>query len=132
MRGYRSEGLPDAVANAERVLVAAGIEPDIEFAALTLEPDVERALAFSLREAVTNVVRHAQARHCWITLTVPAGAPCSKCAMTGAAASARKAAACPACASACDRSPGRSSAAAIAARAFSCPLRGRDRSLRRD
>jgi len=53
--------------------VAAGIEPHIGFAALTLEPDVERALAFSLREAVTNVVRHAQARHCWITLTVSAG-----------------------------------------------------------
>ena len=29
VRGYRSEGLPDAVANAERVLVAAGITPEI-------------------------------------------------------------------------------------------------------
>jgi two-component system, NarL family, sensor histidine kinase DesK len=73
VRGYRSEGLSDAVANAERVLVAAGIRPQIECATVVLEPDEERALAFSLREAVTNVIRHAQARHCWITLTSSTG-----------------------------------------------------------
>lgn len=73
VRGYRSEGFGDAIGNAERVLVAAGIRPHIECATLVLEPDEERALAFSLREAVTNVIRHAQAQHCWITLTAPSG-----------------------------------------------------------
>jgi len=73
VRGYRSEGLTEAIANADRVLVAAGIQPHIEVAALALEPDEERALAFSLREAVTNVIRHAQAQHCWITLTSSSG-----------------------------------------------------------
>jgi two-component system sensor histidine kinase DesK len=73
VRGYRSEGLSEAIANAERVLVAAGIEPHIEVVALGLEPDAERALAFSLREAVTNVVRHAGARHCWIAFSSPIG-----------------------------------------------------------
>ena len=65
--------MSEAIANAERVLVAAGIEPHIEVVALALEPDEERALAFSLREAVTNVIRHAQARHCWIGLTTSSG-----------------------------------------------------------
>jgi two-component system, NarL family, sensor histidine kinase DesK len=73
VRGYRSEGLSDAIGNAERVLVSAGIRPHIDCAPLVLEPDEERALAFSLREAVTNVIRHAQAQHCWITLTAATG-----------------------------------------------------------
>ncbi len=73
VRGYRSEGLNDAIGNAERVLVAAGIRPHIDCTAVALEPDEERALAFSLREAVTNVIRHAQAQQCWITLTSSSG-----------------------------------------------------------
>jgi two-component system sensor histidine kinase DesK len=73
VRGYGSEGLSDAIGNAERVLVAAGIRPQIDCATVALEPDEERALAFSLREAVTNVIRHAQAQHCWITLTSSSG-----------------------------------------------------------
>jgi two-component system sensor histidine kinase DesK len=66
--GYRAEGLDHEIANAERVLVAAGIEPSLAVAPLALAPAEERALAFALREAVTNVVRHAQARRCWIGL----------------------------------------------------------------
>ena len=55
------------------MLVAAGIRAHIDCATPALEPDEERALAFSLREAVTNVIRHAQAQHCWITLTTTYG-----------------------------------------------------------
>lgn len=73
VRGYRSEGLLDEVANAERVLVAAGIAAEIAVAPPALPPDEERALAFALREAVTNVVRHAGARRCWIRLIVDGG-----------------------------------------------------------
>lgn len=73
VRGYRSEGLLDEVANAERVLVAAGIRPAIDVPALTFPADEDRALAFALREAVTNVVRHSGASHCWITLGVRGG-----------------------------------------------------------
>jgi two-component system sensor histidine kinase DesK len=73
VRGYGSEGLNDAIGNAERVLVAAGIRPHVDCSPLVLEADDERALAFSLREAVTNVIRHAQAQHCWITLTAASG-----------------------------------------------------------
>lgn len=73
VRGYRSEGLSDAIGNAERVLVAAGVEPHLDVAPIPLNADEERALAFSLREAVTNVIRHAQARQCWISLTASPG-----------------------------------------------------------
>ena len=73
VRGYRSEGLLDEVANAERVLVAAGIAAEIAVAPPALPADEERVLAFALREAVTNVVRHAGARRCWIRLIVADG-----------------------------------------------------------
>jgi two-component system sensor histidine kinase DesK len=73
VRGYRSEGLLDEAANAERVLVAAGIRPVLDIAALTFAADEDRALAFALREAVTNVVRHAGASQCWITLRARGG-----------------------------------------------------------
>jgi two-component system, NarL family, sensor histidine kinase DesK len=68
VRGYRSEGLHDEIGNAERVLAAAGVQPVVDLSPVVLQPDEERALAFALREAVTNVIRHSNARHCWITL----------------------------------------------------------------
>jgi two-component system, NarL family, sensor histidine kinase DesK len=71
--GYRSEGFGDELANAERVLASAGVTPRLEISRLVLDPDEERVLAFSLREAVTNVVRHASAQHCWITLALRDG-----------------------------------------------------------
>ena len=45
VRGYRSEGLADEVANAERVLVAAGITLEIAVVPANLPPEEERALA---------------------------------------------------------------------------------------
>ena len=68
--GYRAEGLSDEIANAERVLVAAGITAEISGVSTTaLSPEEDRALAYALREAVTNVVRHAGATRCWIALS---------------------------------------------------------------
>jgi anti-sigma regulatory factor (Ser/Thr protein kinase) len=89
--GYRTEGLTDEVANAERVLLTAGITPEIAVAPAVLPPEEDHALAFALREAVTNVVRHAGATHCFITLAVKDGRP-SRCATDAAAASPRAAA----------------------------------------
>jgi two-component system sensor histidine kinase DesK len=73
VRGYRSDGLHDEVANAERVLVAAGITPEIAVGNAALPQDEDRALAYALREAVTNVVRHARAQRCWIRLAAEGG-----------------------------------------------------------
>jgi two-component system sensor histidine kinase DesK len=49
------------------------VEPLVDRSAIALPPDEERVLAFALREAVTNVVRHSGARHCWITLRTEDG-----------------------------------------------------------
>jgi len=73
VQGYRSEGLHAEFGNAERVLAAAGVQPLVDRSAIALPPDEERVLAFALREAVTNVVRHSDARHCWITLRTEDG-----------------------------------------------------------
>jgi two-component system sensor histidine kinase DesK len=70
--GYRRPTLAIEVITARNALEAAGIELDDD-AGLTLrsgtfDPDTEAVLAWCLREAVTNVVRHSRARHCRIRL----------------------------------------------------------------
>jgi two-component system, NarL family, sensor histidine kinase DesK len=67
--GYRTGGLSDEIANAERVLVGAGVAADLAGVPAGLTPDEDRALAYALREAVTNVIRHAGATRCWIALS---------------------------------------------------------------
>jgi two-component system sensor histidine kinase DesK len=66
--GYRTEGLMAEMARARLALEAAGI--GLEYLALPvdLDPARETVLAMALREAVTNVVRHAGARTCRISL----------------------------------------------------------------
>jgi two-component system sensor histidine kinase DesK len=73
VRGYRGESLRDEIASAERVLDAAGIAAVIDIADTPLAPDEDRALAYALREAVTNVVRHAEATTCEIRLATRDG-----------------------------------------------------------
>jgi two-component system sensor histidine kinase DesK len=73
VRGYRGESLKDEVVSAERVLEAAGIAATIDITDTQLPPDEDRALAYALREAVTNVVRHAEATACEIRLGTRGG-----------------------------------------------------------
>ncbi len=70
VRGYRGESLRDEIDSATRVLHAADITADIDIDVeqAALAPQEDRALAFALREAVTNVVRHAGATRCAIRL----------------------------------------------------------------
>ena len=75
--GYRRPTLAVEVITARNALEAAGIGLDDD-AGLTLrsgtfDPDAEAALAWCLREAVTNVIRHSHATHCRIRLTEHAG-----------------------------------------------------------
>ncbi|MGW2282223.1 histidine kinase [Streptomyces sp. NPDC001770] len=70
--GYRRLTLPGELAGARTALAAAGITADVPADA----PDAdgltaarEEALAWGLREAVTNAVRHSGARTCAVTLT---------------------------------------------------------------
>jgi two-component system sensor histidine kinase DesK len=71
--GYRRPTLAIEVITARNALGAAGIALDDD-AELTVRsgsfgPDAEAALAWCLREATTNVIRHSGARNCRIRLT---------------------------------------------------------------
>jgi len=66
--GYRSEGLAAEMARARLALEAAGVKLEYLALPVDLDPAQETVLAFGLREAVTNVMRHAHARTCRIIL----------------------------------------------------------------
>jgi two-component system, NarL family, sensor histidine kinase DesK len=70
--GYRRPTLAVEIITARAALVSAGItvddDPGLMLASGTFDPDAEAALAWCLREAVTNVVRHSGAGHCHIGL----------------------------------------------------------------
>ncbi|MGK5637902.1 sensor histidine kinase [Streptomyces sp. URMC 126] len=70
--GFRRPTLEGELAGARTALAAAGITADLTRAGTghpDLAPDAEGALAWALREAVTNTVRHSGARRCEISLT---------------------------------------------------------------
>jgi len=75
--GYRRPTLAIEVITARNALDAAGVRLDDD-AQLTLrsgtfDADAEAALAWCLREAVTNVIRHSGARFCRVRLIRGAG-----------------------------------------------------------
>ena len=63
VRGHHQPTLDQELANARVVLDAAGIEPTIEHDVGPLPESTDAVLAWALREAVTNVVRHSGAEH---------------------------------------------------------------------
>jgi two-component system sensor histidine kinase DesK len=64
LRGYGTYKLSDEVEKARLALQSAGVSADAEVNELAISPAQESVVALILREAVTNVVRHAQARNC--------------------------------------------------------------------
>ena len=70
--GYRRPTLAIEVITARNALEAAGIalddDAELTLRSGTFDPDAEAVLAWCLREAVTNVIRHSRARHCRIRL----------------------------------------------------------------
>ncbi|HVT18702.1 MAG TPA: sensor histidine kinase [Thermoanaerobaculia bacterium] len=71
--GYRSEGLQAELARARLALESAGVRQEYFTMPIELPAAQETALALALREAVTNVMRHAGAATCRITLEQAAG-----------------------------------------------------------
>ncbi|MFG2502532.1 sensor histidine kinase [Streptomyces sp. NPDC048441] len=69
--GYRRRTLAGELAGARTALTAAGIEADVPLEAPEGLPgdEGEAVLAWALREAVTNVVRHSAARRCTVAFT---------------------------------------------------------------
>jgi two-component system sensor histidine kinase DesK len=69
VQGYRRLAIADALDGARAALSTAGVECRVHRATDELPADVETVLAWALREATTNVVRHSGARACAITLS---------------------------------------------------------------
>ncbi|MFE6689483.1 sensor histidine kinase [Streptomyces sp. NPDC057743] len=71
--GYRRPRLAVELAGARAALrtaqIALTVDPSLEEEHRGLTDDTEGALAWALREAVTNVVRHSGARRCELLLT---------------------------------------------------------------
>lgn len=68
IRGYRSQGLTAELAQAKVTLETAGVAVRCEAAKIALPPLQESVLSMAVREAVTNVVRHAEAHTCSLHL----------------------------------------------------------------
>ena len=70
VQGYRSAGLVEELDNARTALDTADIESSFEIdeAATKAASKVANVLAMALREAITNVIRHAGATRCNVEL----------------------------------------------------------------
>ena len=74
--GYRARTLTSELTHARGMLAAAGVRLEYFTEPLALPPLQEGTLALALREAVTNVVRHAQASVCTVRvlhIIIPGG-----------------------------------------------------------
>jgi two-component system sensor histidine kinase DesK len=66
--GYRQPTLAAELAGANEALAAASIECRVDQDHTVLPPAVEAVLAWTVREGVTNVMRHSQATRCAIRI----------------------------------------------------------------
>lgn len=71
--GYRAGGLASELQHARSALETAGVTLHCDDPAATLPPAHEAVLCLALREAVTNIVRHAGARTCRVAIAVDDG-----------------------------------------------------------
>ncbi|GHE51829.1 histidine kinase [Streptomyces longispororuber] len=73
VRGYREAELGVELAGAHGVLEAAGITCRVTGEPTGLPPAAQSALGWVVREGTTNVLRHGDAQHCAITVSLTAG-----------------------------------------------------------
>ncbi|MBC7896475.1 MAG: sensor histidine kinase [Cytophagaceae bacterium] len=66
--GYRSSGLNAEIEATRETLRTADIATEVDIQLVPLGPAEETAIALALREATTNVIRHADAKSCRIRL----------------------------------------------------------------
>jgi len=67
--GYRMGGISEEVSKVRDVLSSSGVQLFAEIGAVALPDEDKDILCFVMREAVTNVLRHATATECHIHLT---------------------------------------------------------------
>jgi len=73
LRGYNTYKLSEELVRARSVLESAGVTVHDEMAGITMSPAQESVAALVMREAVTNVVRHAHARVCRLKIAARDG-----------------------------------------------------------
>jgi len=73
IRGYRVNSIETEFSRAKAALQTAGVKVDAEAGKLRLNPAQESVIALVVREAVTNVVRHAGAQNCLLRLAASNG-----------------------------------------------------------
>ncbi len=66
--GYRQPRLSNELDGVRQLLEAAGIAYEIEQLSGDLPSTLDAVLAWTVREGVTNVIRHSRARHCLLRL----------------------------------------------------------------
>jgi len=66
--GYRAEGLEAEIRRARHSLFAANVNLTTSIAVASLTPSQVNVLCLALREAVTNIVRHAHSSECYVRL----------------------------------------------------------------
>jgi two-component system sensor histidine kinase DesK len=72
--GIRAAGLAAELASARLLLECDSVAFRYELGAVALSPELETALALAVREAVTNIQRHARATRASVVLSADAGA----------------------------------------------------------
>jgi two-component system, NarL family, sensor histidine kinase DesK len=65
---FRQPALAEELDSARSLLEASGIECRVQCQAEAISPPVEAALAWAVREAATNVVRHSACRRCRLSV----------------------------------------------------------------
>ncbi|MEO3872755.1 sensor histidine kinase [Nonomuraea sp. B12E4] len=73
-RGYRAMSLTGEVHRAVALLESSGVDVRTHLAEADLPGPAEEALAWAVREGVTNVLRHSRATTCTITTSLNGGA----------------------------------------------------------
>ncbi len=69
MEGYRELTLPGEITRARTALAAAEIEADLPNSVDDVPTDKRELFAWTIREGVTNVIRHSNAHRCTVVLT---------------------------------------------------------------
>jgi two-component system sensor histidine kinase DesK len=68
VEGYREISLPGELARARTALSAAEIEAELPNSADDVPSDLRELFAWTVREGVTNVIKHSRARRCRVVL----------------------------------------------------------------
>ncbi len=84
--GYRNTGLGHELRHAQQTLRSAQVEFVSDIRVENLPVAIENVIALALREAVTNIIRHAHASRCELSLSEKAQQICLRIADNGTAA----------------------------------------------